>query len=252
MAVSALAYLTFLVLQPQPAATLRPQLAEAEPGQALRAIGKANVEIGSMRRNITEIQKDVTDLKETAAQQEAKDKAVDSRLISVEERLASIEAEQPDAKAKPGDKTSDKTQRKSPEGRPSARIINVPQSEPAPSSTKAEGPPVPLETGSIAATEPITFGEPVVTPAARARFGVQLAAHPSLEGLRERWDRLRELHRGQLATLEPRIVPPRNGGGAYRLLAGPFATKAEANRACTEMGMARPGCFATTYTGTPL
>jgi hypothetical protein len=83
-------------------------------------------------------------------------------------------------------------------------------------------------------------------------FGVQLAAHPSLEGLRERWGRLRELHGSQLAALEPRIVPPRSGGGAYRLLAGPFASKAEADRLCADMGVGRAACFATPYIGTPL
>ena len=120
-------------------------------------------------------------------------------------------------------------------------------------TSKNEGPPVQLETGSIAPAEPITFGEPVVTPAAQATvFGVQLGAHPSLEGLRERWDRLREQHGGSLGALEPRIVPPRSGGGAYRLLAGPFATKAEADRACADIGLSRPGCFATPYVGTPL
>ena len=186
-----------------------------------------------MRNNLGKVQKDVADLKEAAVQQETKDKAVNSRLTSVEERLATIEAEPPAPPRPPargkGSKSPEKTQRKTPEGRPSARVINVPQGEAAPSSAKTEGPPVPLETGSITAEE-ITFGEVVVTPAAQAKFGVQLGSHASLEGLRERWDRLREQHRGQLAALEPRIVPPRAGGGAYRLLAGPFATKADADR----------------------
>jgi SPOR domain len=249
LAVAALAYLTFLALQPQPAVPPHPQVTDNEPGQAVRAIAKANVEIGTMRRNITEVQKDVSDLKETAAEHDAKDKAVNSRLDAVEERLATIEAEEA---PNPKGKTADKAQRKSAEGRPSARLITVPQGEAAPLTAKTEGPPIPLETGSISPKEEITFGEPVVTPAAKALFGVQLAAHPSLEGLRERWNRLRALHSGPLATLEPRIVAPRAGGGAYRLLAGPFTTKAEADRACAEMGMSRPGCFATAYTGTPL
>lgn len=254
LAVAALAYLTFLALQPpvmqQPP---RPQVTESEPGQAMRAIAKATVDMGTMRRSISEIQKDVGDLKDAVVQQEAKDKAVNSRLTSVEERLATVEAEPPAAnKAKVPDKSQDKTQRKPSEGRPSARVISVPQGEASPSSAKTEGPPVPLETGSIAQPDQITFGEVVVTPAAQAQFGVQLGSHASLEGLRERWDQLRQQHRGQLATLEPRIVPPRTGGGAYRLLAGPFPTKAQADRACTDMGLGRPGCFATPYTGTPL
>ena len=57
---------------------------------------------------------------------------------------------------------------------------------------------------------------------------------------------------GRSAALEPRIVPPRSDGGPYRLLAGPFATKADADRVCTEMGVGRNGCYVTTYIGAPL
>jgi hypothetical protein len=216
----------------------------------MRALAKTTVEMGTMRRNLADVQKDVADLKEAATETAAKDQAVTSRLTAVEERLASMESENAAPKAKANDKAKGKS---AAEQRPSARLINVPPGEPSPQTPKADGPPVPLETGSIAApNEEITFGAPVVTPAAPTVFGVQLAAHPSLEGLRERWDRLREAHNGQLGALEPRIVPPRSGGGAYRLLAGPFATKTEADRACTSMGLTRPGCFATPYIGTPL
>jgi hypothetical protein len=246
MAVAALAYLMFLVLQPQPVAPPRQQVAEAEPSQAVRAIAKANIEIGSLRRNLGEVQKDVSDLKEAAASQEANGKAVNTRLTAVEERLATIEAEPPSPKAKPGEKAP----RKAPEGKPSAKMINAPV--PEAKTGKADSPAAPIETGSIAAAAEITFGEPVVTPAAQQPFAVQLGSHPSLEGLRERWDKLRDQYRGQLGALQPRIVPPRSGGGAYRLLAGPFPTKADADRACADMRLARPGCFATAYTGTPL
>lgn len=243
-AAAALAYLGTLAFQPHQPAAPRVQVAEPDQGQAMRAMAKAAVELGTMRRNLSDIQKDVSDLKDVAVQSEAKEKAVNTRLTAVEERLASIET---DATAPKG-KTVDKMQRKAPEAKPSARVINLPQGD---STAKAEGPPIPLETGSIAKEE-ITFGTPVVTPAEPTVFGVQLAAHPSLEGLRERWDRLRELHGGQLGALEPRIVPPRSGGGAYRLLAGPFANKADAERTCAQMGVARPACFATPYVGSPL
>jgi SPOR domain len=249
-AVGALAYLAVLAFQPTTPTPPRAQVTDADPGQAMRALAKAAVEMGTMRRNLSEVQKDVADLKDAAVQNETKEKTVASRLTAVEERLASMDAESAAPKAKATDKTKGKA---APEQRPSARVINFPQGEAVPPTAKAEGPPVPLETGSIQpSNEEITFGAPVVTPAAPTAFGVQLAAHPSLEGLRERWDRLREAHSGQLSALEPRIVPPRTGGGAYRLLAGPFATKAEADRACTDMGMGRPGCFSTPYTGAPL
>ena len=110
---------------------------------------------------------------------------------------------------------------------------------------------MPLETGSIAPKEEITFGEPVVTRTGPIAFAVQLAAGPSLQGLRQSWGQLRERH-GSLAALEPRVVPPRSDGGPYRLLAGPFPSRAEADRVCAEMGVGRNGCYVTTYIGTPL
>ncbi len=90
-----------------------------------------------------------------------------------------------------------------------------------------------------------------MTPA-RQSFAVQLAAGPSLDALRLSWSLLRERHAGALGTLQPRFVPPRTDGGPYRLLAGPFQSKAEADKACTDMGVSRKSCFPTAYIGQPL
>lgn len=253
LAVGALAYLAVLAFQP-PAAPARPQVADPDPNQGIRAMTKALAEMGTMRRGISEIQKDVGQLRETVGEREAQDKAVQSRLTVLEERVATIDAPQTAAvtapKAKPGDKTA--TARKAPEPRATAGIIVVPQREATPPpGPGADGPPVPLVTGSITPTEEITFGEPIVTPTRASIFAVQLAASPSLQGLRQGWSQLVERH-GSLAMLQPRVVPPRNEGGPYRLLAGPLQTKADADRVCTEMGVGRNGCFATAYVGAPL
>jgi sporulation related protein len=248
LAIAALVYLGTLAFQPPHAAAPKLQVTGPDPSQAMRAIANAATELGTLRRNMNAVQQDVSDLKDAAIQHEANDKNVATRLTAVEERLASMDADASasTSKSKPGDKT----QRKASDGRPTARVINTQPSDPV--TSKADSPPVPLETGSIQPPkEEITFGEPVVTPA-QTIFGVQIAAHPSLEGLRERWDRLREAHSGTLTSLEARIVPPRSGGGAYRLLAGPFATRADADRACNALGLSRPACFATPYIGTPL
>ncbi|MBX9592042.1 MAG: SPOR domain-containing protein [Hyphomonadaceae bacterium] len=256
LGVAALAYLGLLAIQHQHGAQLRPQVVEPDPSQAIRALAKTTVEMGTMRRSLSEIQKDVSDLKDAAAEREAKEKAVTTRLTAVEERLATMHAgaEPADMPARTN-KVADKHQRKMPEPRITARLLTVPPEAPAPTplppSFKDHGPPVPLETGSIAPKEEITFGEPVVTRTGPATFAVQLAASPSLHGLRQSWGQLRERH-GALATLEPRIVPPKSDGGPYRLLAGPFTTRADADRVCTEMGVGRNGCYVTTYIGTPL
>jgi hypothetical protein len=48
-------------------------------------------------------------------------------------------------------------------------------------------------------------------------------------------------------------VPPRaDGTGHFRLVAGPLPTRADAERLCTELGVGRQGCFATTFVGQPL
>jgi len=258
LAVAALGYLGLLAFHPPQGAQTRPQVAEPDPSQAIRALAKTTVEMGTMRRNLSAIQKDVADLREAAAERETKDKGLSTRLTAVEERLSTLHSS-----AEPTDtpsskvKVSERQQRKTAEPRITARVITVPQDAPSPApiplqpSFKDDGPPVPLETGSIATKEEITFGEPVVTRTGPIAFAVQLAAGPSLQGLRQSWGQLRERH-GSLAALEPRVVPPRSDGGPYRLLAGPFPSRAEADRVCTEMGVGRNGCYVTTYIGTPL
>jgi hypothetical protein len=254
LAVAALGYLGVLAFHPPQGAQTRPQVAEPDPSQAMRALAKTTVEMGTMRRGLSEIQKDVADLREAAAEREAKDKVVSTRLTAVEERLATVHASTESTDTSPKAKVSERHQRKT---GPTVRVITVPQDGPTPTpaplspSFKDDGPPVPLETGSIGPKEEITFGEPVVTRTGPIAFAVQLAAGPSLQGLRQSWGQLRERH-GSLAALEPRVVPPRSDGGPYRLLAGPFPSRAEADRVCAEMGVGRNGCYVTTYIGTPL
>lgn len=254
LAIAALAYLGMFAIQPHNAASTRPQTAEPEPSQTIRALARVTMDLATTRRNLSDVQKDVTDLKSVTAERDVKEKDITTRLSVVEERLSTMHAaaetaEPPTTKAK----ASGKDKRKTPD-HVAARMINVPsetaQQPPAP-SIKREGPPIPLETGSISSKEEITFGEPVVTRAGPVTFAVQLAAGPNLDGLRQSWGQLRERH-DTLAALEPRIVAPRNDGGPYRLLAGPFSTKADADRVCSELNVGRKGCYVTAFAGAPL
>lgn len=264
MAVGALGYLTMLALQPPAGASRPPQVADPEPSQSVRAlakmqdeVGKLRPEIGAVRSRVNDLQNDVGQLKEAMAEQEAKDRTIQSRVSAIEERLATTaEAAQtppaPGAKAKAADKTADKGTQKTSESRAIAGVITVSPSEGPRPTRVIEAPPMRLETGSIVPPEPITFGEAVVTAAtSQTQFAVQLAAGPSLPGLRKNWEQLVERHTA-LGNLQPRVVPPRADGGPYRLLAGPLPTKAEAERVCTEMGVGRNACFATNYIGQPL
>lgn len=256
LAVGALAYLGLLAFPPAQGLYPRPQVAEAEPSQVVLALKRTTNEMGVVRRSLSEVQKEVADLKESTVGRDAKDMAVSTRLSAVEEKLATLHAAKDPTETQPAKaKVSDRHQRKA--TAEVARVVTVPHDMPPPAATppapssKEDGPPIPLETGSISPKEEITFGEPVVTRAGPIAFAVQLAASPSLQGLRQSWGQLRDRH-GSLAALEPRVVAPRNDGGPYRLLAGPFATKTDADRVCSEMGVGRNGCYVTTYIGTPL
>jgi hypothetical protein len=262
LAVGALAYLATLALQPAGGPPAKQQAAKqqaakqpaAEPpdhGPAVRAMAKALADMGhAMRRSFTQVQKDVSLLKQGLEEREAQDKAVTSRLAALEQRVTAIDAAQAAAAEAAKAKAADKTARKARPARKAPHVINVPQADAGGRALAKTAPP--LETGSIAPTSHITFGEAVVKPSARAAYAVQLAAGPSLQGLRQSWGQLVERHATALATLQPRVVAPRTEGGAYRLLAGPIETKADADRVCAEMGVGRGGCFVTAYTGTPL
>ena len=258
MAVGALGYLATLALQP-PTGPARPQIADPEPSQSMRAlariqdeVGRLRPEIGAVRSRMNELQNDIGQLKETMAEHGSREKSIQSRVTAIEERLTTADASQaptaPTAKAKPAEKTAEKGPQKASEPRAIARVATV---SPGETTRIVEASPVRLETGSIAPPEAITFGEATVTAAPQAIFAVQLASSPSLPGLRKSWDQLVERHTA-LAALQPRVVPPRTEGGSYRLLAGPLPTKTEADRVCTDMGVGRNACFTTSYVGQPL
>jgi hypothetical protein len=48
------------------------------------------------------------------------------------------------------------------------------------------------------------------------------------------------------------VIVPRTEGGSYRLVAGPFDTRAEAEKICSAMSLSRNKCFSTVFTGQPL
>jgi hypothetical protein len=246
LALAALGSLSLLVFQaPQP--VQRAQAVEPDGGgPTLRVVSKSLAEMGvAVRRGFADVQKDVTHLKEVLVEHEARDKAVQSRLSALEEKVAAIDAAPgapPAAKAKPNEKPP----RKNADARVTPQIINAPPSNKDVAKAKS-----PIETGSIPVGKEIVFGAPVVTPSDTHAYAIQLAASPSLDGLRQRWGQLVELH-GSLAALQPRVVAPTASGGPYRLIAGPVQSKADADRLCADMAVPRNSCFATAYAGSPL
>ena len=132
------------------------------------------------------------------ADREAKDKAVTTRLTSRRGTAgdsACLRGTAPKLRRqRPRFRRGISARRPSPDALASSRCRKMgrrPRPTPPSPSFKDDGPPVPLETGSIAAKEEITFGEPTVTRAGPIAFAVQLAAGPSLPGLRQSWGQLR-------------------------------------------------------------
>jgi len=269
LAAGGLTYLGSLVWHPQLSPLLRPQVAEPDPG--IQAANKALAEVGSVRRTVTEMQKDLGRIKDTIGQREAEEKSAQARLVALEERVTTFAATPvappqelaPEPTAKPrasekGKAAGESRQNGAEPPRAPARTVSGAEapSAPLPPPLRPQGvpsksEPPKIETGSIAATQPvITFGEPEVTPAQQA-FAVQIAAGPSLDALRLSWNILAERH-GALAPLQPRFIAPRAQGGSYRLLAGPLPSKADADRICAAMNVGKQGCFSTPHIGDPL
>jgi hypothetical protein len=270
LAVGALGYLGTLAFPPAADAPA-PQASRdpAKPGES-----KTVAEVRSMRGSLSEIRKDVSQLQEAVGERVINEKVVQTRLSALEERVSTIDgppqpsqqsspSPQPTAAAPaaaaptgltatvPGIRVLETTPRPANEPRPVA-ADGPAKTQGSPAQTVAPAPFVAIETGSIPAKAEIVFGEPVVTPAKQSEFAVQLGAGPSLQALRQSWGQLAERHAGALAALQPRVVAPRAEGGAYRLLAGPVPTKADAERICSELRVGPKGCFATPYAGVPL
>lgn len=246
------------------------QAAAIDPELGVRVANRALAEIGSVQQTVRSIQSDLGRLKDTVDQRDAQERESQARLSALEEKVTSLAAPSPvaaaaplpniiNAKQKAAEKSKTPVERKVAEQRATSRIVSVveglspapaPAADPAPASAPDADAPK-LETGSIPAQAPtVTFGEPQVTPA-RQGFSVQIGAGPSLDALRLTWSRLSERH-GALALLQPRFIPPKPGSGTYRLVAGPLASKADAEKVCADMGVGHQGCLPTTAVGQPL
>src|SRR5262249_33031582 len=200
---------------------------------------QALAQIDSVQQTVSEVAKDLGRLKDTVDQHDAHDREAQSRLTALEERVTNLATPPPppvvtlpSAKQKAAEKAKAAADKQS---EAAARIVSVMEQGKAGSPAPAAAPPS-LETGSISPSN-ITFGEPEVTPA--QNYTVQLASGPSLDALRISWLTLRTQHGDALGSLKPRYVAPRGPTGSYGLIAGPFASKAEAEKVCADLGMTR-------------
>lgn len=262
LASGALIYLAVLAFPPfaeTPAPQVSVKPAKATPTEVtemkVRQVKTAEVKsLAEVQGSLSEIRKDVSQLQETVGERVVNEKVVQTRLHALEERVSTIDGQQEQPSATPLTKVPGISLLPASEPRPVAEPPLKPVDEPM-AVTIAPPPAPPIETGSIPPKAPkaeIVFGEPVVKRAGAPEMAVQLAAGPSLQAVRQSWELLSERFSGTLSTLQPRVVAPRGEGGVYRLLAGPLATKADAERICSQLGVGAKACFATQYAGAPL
>src|SRR5262245_26012934 len=259
LAAGGLTYLASLALPIDTGLARQPQAAQPaiDPAQGITLATRALAQIDTVEQSVNEIAKDVDRLKETVDQHDLHDREAQSRLSALEERVtnlstpppAPVATTVPSAKQKAAEKAKAAADQ---QREAAARLVSVMEQGKEQGKAGTSGAQQPkLETGSLPASRStIAFGEPQVTPA--QAYAVQLASGPSLDALRMSWLALRDQHGSALGALQPRYVAPRGGTGTYRLVAGPLASKADADKVCADMGLTRNDCFATTVLGKPL
>lgn len=164
---------------------------------------------------------------------------------------AADKAAAPAAKARPTETAAaspERTQREEPKARSNAvteapaerKKVVVLNAQP----TEKPAQPESIETGSLPSTPPpeITFGPPIVTPAAEP-VGIHLDAGPSIDALRLKWSMLHHRHSSVLGDLEPRfLIGGTAGSPSFQLMAGPVSSAEEASRLCALLRAKRVTC----------
>lgn len=201
-----------------------------------------------------ETQPDTARAKQSDAAQ-AKAKPVDPPRAKGSEadaiRAKADKATAPTAKTRPTETAAaspERNQREEPKSKSNAvteapaerKKVVVLNAQPAEESAQPES----IETGSLpsAPAPEITFGPPIVTPAAEP-VGIHLDAGPSIDALRLKWSMLHHRHSSVLGDLEPRfLIAGTAGSPSFQLMAGPISSAEEASRLCALLRAKRVAC----------
>ncbi len=109
----------------------------------------------------------------------------------------------------------------------------------------------PETTGSV--SRPAAQGASSGTvPYVVAPIGVTIGRDGSLDEIRRRWSTLANRYPQQFGKLVPRAQRMGSGAGQVELVAGPFATMADAERACAALADTGLACDTTSYAGDPI
>jgi len=121
---------------------------------------------------------------------------------------------------------------------------------PVPTSLKPQQPAPVVKTKPA---RPFAFGKPTVTQrqANASAAALSLSTAQSVTGLRASWLLLTSRHPATFVGYQPRYIADQ-ANGTYRLIAGPIANHAEADRICNELRAQHVNCGVTSYAGSSL
>lgn len=249
-ALVSLLYLVLLATQPAFVAGLlgaaETETAEADATQ--KAIDATVAEVRTLRDTIDVFRNELIEIRAQVSNQSD----VTRELVS---RVATLEAEPAEQKVSAND-----AETKAQETAAAKKAAKEAAAKKEVAAKKAQGKRE-IETGSVAQPgtgAAITFGPPVVTPAATppassGQIGVQIATGPSVDSLRLSWTLLNERHGTTLRALEPRYTTDMSGSErSYDLIVGPVASIDEARRLCQELALKATPCTVSRFTGDAL
>lgn len=104
-------------------------------------------------------------------------------------------------------------------------------------------------TGSVRKVGTVTLAP---TEAPGQNFAISLGPDVSVDAVRRRWTALVQRYPQALSKLNARAAKNDGAGGVFDLVAGPFATRPEADRACVTLADQGFACDTTIFAGEPL
>lgn len=250
----AVGYLALLALRPDLAArmTVVPIEGSPEGNRGQRAMTRALAELGDVKKALGRFENELAGLRQHLDSETKSRAALEARVVALE--AAQRGGTTPIAKAPP--------------------LLDIPTSanvatvsiDPGLAATENErlkaprerSPPLPTPKPAAAAAANasaiVTNSiEPKAAEPKSPPVAIVIGAGPSVDAVRLSWQLLQDGHAKALKSLEPRYVESNVEPGILQLLAGPFASREEATRACERLKARRLPCaVANAFGGQPL
>lgn len=251
----ALAYLTLVALRPDLAETLLPTSVHTTRDGAVseRFITRTQADMRTLKQTIADLERTVTDLKTGLTLQEDRTTQVSARLAAFEVATQPLLARAQEWMATSLAAKAGGSPAPALASGPSAEIVtgSLPRTaKPAEAPKQRDqgetrGPPT-TGTGEAAAA-------PAATPAPKPEpVALRLGTGPSLDALRLNWQLLQEGHRDALKPLRAKYIEAAADPQTFRLIAGPVASRGEAQRMCERLKARRVTCEIGAFDGEPL